>query len=61
MKYLFSGLAAGAITFALPSIWRSVSVHALGYELQSAIVVGLAAIAGGIVGDKLGFGGGAKK
>jgi len=58
MKYLFSGIAAAAACYFGGQLWNTVAIKAIGPEAQLALIVFVAAVLGGLIGDKLGFKGG---
>ena len=52
-KFLFPAVAAAAAAYFGGQLWNHVAIKAIGPEAQLALVVFLAAVAGGVIGDKL--------
>ncbi len=54
-QYLCCALGAAVFFFIVPWLWRHVAINAIGYEAQGALVVGLGALIGGLVADRIGW------
>ena len=52
-KFLFPAVAAAAGAYFGGHLWNHVAIRAIGPEAQLALVVAVATILGGVLGDKL--------
>ncbi len=60
VRFLFPAIGAGLMYLIAPTIWENVPVKPIGPQAQGAILVALAAMIGGLVGEKFGARGGSK-
>ena len=58
MYYVVVALGAALMSFLAPYVWKYVSLNFLGPNVQNAILVGIGAVIGALLAERMGLKGG---